>query len=73
MQLRRRLSAALIRTVKTLERYGDERGGNGLSLLVKPTASDGYSKTFSQRLRLAGRSFNIRLGPYPPMTLAEAR
>ena len=35
----KRLSAAFVRTVKRPGRYGDGRGGYGLSLLVKPTAS----------------------------------
>ena len=68
-----RLLAAFIRSIRTPGRYGDGRGGYGLSLLVKPTIADGYSKSFSQRLRFKSRAFNIGLGPYPLVTLAKAR
>ena len=68
-----RLSATFIRTVKQPGRYGDGRGGFGLSLLVKPMASGGISKSFSQRLRLHCKPFNIGLGSFPLVTLAEAR
>ena len=36
-----RLTAAFIRNVKTLGRYGDGRGGYGLSLLVKLMSAGG--------------------------------
>ena len=68
-----RLTAAFIRNVKTLGRYGDGRGGYGLSLLVKPMSAGGLSKTFSQRLRMRGVPFNVGLGAYPLVTLAKAR
>ena len=77
MKRPQRLSATFIRTVKlpneTPRRFGDGRGGFGLSLLVKPMASGGLSKSFSQRLRIHGKPFNIGIGPYPLVTLAEAR
>ena len=69
----KRLSASFIRTVKQPGRYGDGRGGYGLSLLVKPMSAGGLSKSFSQRLRLKGKPFNLGLGSYPLVTLAEAR
>ena len=53
------LSAAFVKTVTTPGRYGDGRGGYGLSLLVKPMAS--------------GRLSNIGLGRYPVVSLSEAR
>ena len=73
MQRPQRLSASFIRTVKQPGRYGDGRGGHGLSLLVKPMSAGGFSKSFSQRLRLRGKPFNLGLGSYPLVTLAEAR
>ena len=73
MKRPQRLSATFIRTVKQPGRYGDGRGGFGLSLLVKPMSSGSISKSFSQRLRLHGKPFNIGLGSYPLVTLAEAR
>ena len=54
-------------------RYGDRRGGHGLSLLVKPTKDDKHSKTFSQRIRINGKRFQHGLGSYPVVTLARAR
>ena len=36
-----RLTAAFIRNVKTLGRYGDGRGGYGLNLFVKPMSAGG--------------------------------
>ena len=68
------LTAAFVKRVTAPGRYGDGRGSHGLSLLVKPTAIEGrYSKTFAQRLRVNGRQVHIGLGPYPLVTLAEAR
>ena len=69
----KRLTARFVRAVKRPGRYGDGRGGHGLSLLVKPTRSGRLSKTWAQRLRISGRDFNVGLGPYPVVTLAEAR
>ena len=68
-----RLSATFVRQVSEPGRYGDGRGGFGLSLLVKPTSTGRLSKSWSQRLRIAGRPVNIGLGGYPLVTLAEAR
>lgn len=68
-----RLSGTFVRNVRAVGRYGDGRGGHGLSLLVKLAAAGGLSKTWSQRLRLNGRPLNVGLGPYPLVTLGEAR
>ncbi len=73
MKRPRRLSAAFVRTVNQPGRYGDGRGGHGLSLLVKPTVTGRTSKTWAQRLKINGRPFNMGLGAYPIVTLAEAR
>ena len=73
MKRPQRLSAAFVKTVKRPGRYGDGRGGFGLSLLVKPTTTDRLSKTWSQRLRINGHPVNVGLGAYPVVTLAEAR
>lgn len=67
------LTAAFVRTVNEPGRYGDGRGGHGLSLLVRPTRSGRWSKTWSQRLYVGGRPVMIGLGTYPIVTLAEAR
>ena len=73
MQRPTRLSESFIRTVKTASRYGDGRGGYGLSLLVKPRADGGFSKTFAQRLRVNGKPVFIGLGAWPLFRLSEAR
>lgn len=73
MERPKRLSAAFVRTVNEPGRYGDGRGGHGLSLLVKPRSTGGFSKSWSQRLLIARKPVNIGLGAYPIVTLAEAR
>lgn len=67
------LSATFVRTITKPGRYGDGRGGFGLSILVKPMANGRTSRTWCQRLRINGKEFNIGLGSYPIVTLAKAR
>lgn len=67
------LSAAFVRTVRQPGRYGDGRGGHGLSLLVRPMVNGRMSKTWSQRLRINGKPVNVGLGAYPVVSLREAR
>ena len=73
MKRPKKLSASFVKTVNRPGRYGDGRGGFGLSLLVKPTTSGRLSKTWSQRLGVNGSLVNIGLGAYPVVTLAQAR
>ena len=73
MERPNRLSAAFVRNANVPGRYGDGRGGHGLSLLVKPRSTGGSSKSWSQRLLIASKPVNIGLGAYPIVTLAEAR
>lgn len=68
-----RLSATFVNRISRPGRYGDGRGGYGLSLLVKPKRAGGLSKTWSQRLIVSGRALNIGLGAWPVVSLAEAR
>ncbi len=68
-----RLSAAFAKTVTRPGRYGDGHGGLGLSLMVKPRANGGLSKTWAQRQRIDGRLVSLGLGSYPVVTLAKAR
>ena len=57
-----------------LGRHTDGPGGNGLSVLVKPTTTPGLlSVTFSQRIRIDGKYTNLGLGSYPQVLLKEAR
>ena len=67
------LTATFVKSVREPGRYGDGRGGNGLSLLVRTTKNGRYTRRFHQRIRIDGRVTNIALGQYPFMTLAEAR
>ena len=69
----RTLSAAFVKTINQPGRFGDGRGSHGLSLLVRETANGRWSKTWSQRIRVAGEVANIGLGRWPLVTLAEAR
>ena len=70
----KRLDDDFVRDIQVPGRYGDGRGGGGLSLLVKPTKIEGLlSKTFSQRILINGRETNIGLGSYPEVTVEEAR
>ena len=69
----RTLSAAFVRTISRPGVYGDGRAGRGLSLRVHRTASGRITKTWRQRVRIEGRLTSIGLGPYPEITLAEAR
>ena len=69
----KRLSASFVKTVNQPGRYGDGRGGHGLSLLVKPASAGGFSKIWCQRLRLNGKPADLGLGSYPVVSLADAR
>ena len=68
-----RLTHNFVRSVATEGRYGDGRGGLGLSLLVKKTASGRWSRTWSQRIRIGGKLAMLGLGSFPSVTLAMAR
>ena len=73
MKRPRQLTASFVAGVKVPGRYGDGRGGNGLSLLVKESSTGRVSKSWAQRLRIKGRPFNVGLGRFPVVTLATAR
>ena len=67
------LSATFVKTVKTPGRYGDGRGGLGLSLLVRTAARGHTTKCWTQSVRIDQRPTSIGLGRYPVVTLALAR
>lgn len=67
------LSASFVKRVSKPGRYGDGRGGHGLSVLVVRRKNGRLSKRWSQRIRIDGRETNLGLGVYPAVTLAEAR
>ena len=69
-----KLTHAFVHSVSTAGRYGDARGGHGLSLLVKTTTIPGrWSKTWSQLIRVNRSPVTVALGAYPAVTLAMAR
>ena len=63
------LSATFVRTANVPGRYGDGRGGLGLSLLVRPASRGGFSKCWTQSVRIDGRPTSIGLGRYPVVTM----
>ena len=73
MQNFRPLSAAFVRTVARVGKYGDGRGGHGLYLLVKEYSRESISKSWAQRFSIKGRRHELGLGSYPVVTLARAR
>ncbi|MDE2901473.1 MAG: tyrosine-type recombinase/integrase [Chloroflexota bacterium] len=73
MKRPKRLSDTFVRKVNRPGRYGEGRGGLGLSLLVKERAGGGLAKSWSQRIRINGKPCNLGLGRYPIVTLATAR
>ena len=73
MQHPAKLSKSFIERVSHPGRYGDGRGGFGLSLLVKPRVGEGWAKSWSQRMIISGKPVNVGLGAFPLVTLEEAR
>ena len=67
------LTARFVETVTEPGRYGDGRGGYGLTLNVHRTANGRISRSWLQRLRLGGKVTHLGLGSYPVVTLAEVR
>ena len=65
------LSATFVRNVNVRGRYGDRRGGLGLTLLVKPSTRRGYCKSWGQSIRINGSKTTIGLDTYPVITLAR--
>ena len=71
---KRPLTTAFVARVKTPGRYGDGGlGGLGLYLRVHRMKSGRVSKSWGQRIRVAGKPTNLGLGSYPVVTLREAR
>ena len=68
-----KLTHSFVQSVAKEGRYGDGRGGHGLSLLVKRTANGRWSKTWSQRLRIGEEKAQLGLGSFPDIILADAR
>ena len=71
--LRKPLTATGVKALKVPGRYGDGRGGHGLYLRVRRRTNGRLAKAWCQRVRIGERVTNIGLGPFPRVTLAEAR
>ena len=70
----KKLTHKYVASLTSPGRYGDGRGGHGLSILVKPTVDGkGCSRTWSQRVTIDGRKRQVGLGAFPVITLAMAR
>ena len=67
------LTSGFVRTVETPGRYGDGRGSDGLSLLVRITATGYLSKTYQQRLYIDRKATMMGLGNTRQLSLTEAR
>ena len=68
-----RLTAKFIEGVREPGRFGDGRGGNGLSLLAK-ASGERVSKSWCQRLPANSQGKkDIGLGRFPEVSLSEAR
>ena len=59
--------------ISSLGKVSAPSRGASVSLRVHRTASGRITKTWRQRVRIDGRLTSIGLGPYPEITLAEAR
>ena len=67
------LTSGFVRTVETPGRYGDGRGGYGLSLLVRVTRTGYLSRSWQQRLYVDRKPVMTGLGNTRQLTLTEAR
>ena len=65
---RQPLTDTFIKRVRCPGKYSDH-GRYGLQLRVYPSGS----RSWEQRIRIAGRERTLGLGSYPAVTLAEAR
>ena len=67
------LTDRFMKTVKKAGVYGDGKRGKGLQGRVTELSNGELSKRFQQRVRVNGKQINVPIGPYPIVTLAEAR
>ena len=72
MDVPARLTAHFVKVVDRPGRYGDGRGGFGLSLLVRPV-KDGLGKNWQQRVQVKDKVRSLGLGSYPNVSLSTAR
>jgi integrase len=67
-----RLTTHFVKGIDRPGRYGDGRGGFGLSLLVRPV-KDGLGKNWQQRVRVNDKVRSLGLGSYPDVSLSIVR
>ncbi len=68
-----RLTAAFIKSIDRPGRWGDGRGGNGLSIIGYTTADGGINLAWSQRILVDGTQRTFGLGRWPNISLTVAR
>ena len=68
----KRLSESFLKRLTQPGRYGNGRGGFGISALAKELSSGKINIYFSQRLTYKGERQTIGLGTYPIVSLEEA-
>ncbi|MDE0064191.1 MAG: tyrosine-type recombinase/integrase [Gammaproteobacteria bacterium] len=68
-----RLTDQFVDAVETVGWHGDGRGGFGLRLRVQKSKHGHLCKSWVQRIKIGGKTYNRGLGTYPVVTLAEAR
>ena len=73
MRKRKPLSSAFVETIRKPGRYGDGRGGHGLTLNVHKAESGRITRSWIQRIKINGKVTHIGLGAYPFVGLADAR
>ena len=73
MKRPKQLNATFVKTVRRPGRYGDGRGGHGLSLLVKPTKTDRLSKTWGSTAEGQRATHRYGTGPLSGGDARDAR
>ena len=73
MERPERLTAEFVEKIDRPGRYTDGKGGNGLTLLVRPRKDGSLAKNWAQHLRVRGNLRSLGLGTYPGVRLVESR
>ena len=73
MKIPKILSSRFVETVREPGRYGDGRGGHGLTLNVHRAENGRITRSWIQRIKINGKYTHIGLGAYPLVSLAESR
>ena len=68
-----RLSDSFVRNIQHPGRCGDGRGGNGLSLMVRPRKDGTITKSWTQRITIDHKVTMLGLGSFSTVSLEEAR